>query len=127
MKPNNTYIVSFKLKAELPEKATAGLGILVFNEYLWIGEQYTESRHKGHYREAHESIRLTGTADWEEHRFSFTTGPGAWMIHLVLFRERAHDRSGVLFDDLRIIVAPLARRKTPSDHSRAESRPNDPS
>jgi hypothetical protein len=105
VEPDTTYRVSFKLKAELPEGATAGLGVLDFNEFIWVGEQYTEELFKEHYRGVHEGLRLTGSIDWQQHNFNFTSGPETRMVHLVMFREGTHDRSGVLFDDIRVDVA----------------------
>lgn len=104
VEPATRYQVSFKLKAELPEEASAGIGIIEFNEFLWIGEQYSEETFNKHYRGVHEGVRLTGNIDWEEHSFTFTTGPETQMIHIILFREGAHERSGVLYDDIKIEV-----------------------
>jgi hypothetical protein len=105
VEPNTDYTVSFRIKAELPEDAAAGVGILEYNEFLWVGEQYTESLHKDHFRGSRAGTRLTGSIDWEEHSFNLTTGPDTHMIHLVLYREGWHSREGVLFDDIEVKVA----------------------
>lgn len=105
VEPETTYNVTFKLKAELPEGAMAGLGILDFNEFLWVGEQYTEDLFKEHYRGVHEGLRLAGNVDWQQRDFKFTSGPETRMVHLVLFREGTHDRNSVLFDDIKIVKA----------------------
>ncbi len=101
VEPQTAYQVSFTLAAELAEGASAGIGILEFNEFLWIPGQYTEETFKQHFRGSHEGKRLTGTSK-EEHTFTFTTGPETRMIHLVLFREGTHDRNSVMFDDIKI-------------------------
>ena len=101
VEPDTTYTVSFKLNAELPEGASAGIGVLEFNEFLWIGEQYTEETFKEHYRGVHEGKRLTGKPSGIQ-SFSFTTGPETRMIHLVLFRDGTHDRNALMFDDIEI-------------------------
>ncbi len=101
VEPQTAYQVSFKLTAELPEGASAGIGILEFNKFLWIPGQYTEAGFNQHFRGAHEGKRLTGTAKGE-YSFNFTTGTETRMIHIVLFREGPHDRNSVMFDDIRI-------------------------
>ena len=101
VEPQSTYQVSFKLTTELPEGASAGVGILEFNEFLWISAQYTEELFQKHYRGIHEGIRVTGTTA-DEHTFTVTTGPETHMIHVVLFREGAPDRNNLLFDDIAI-------------------------
>lgn len=99
--PQTGYRVSFTLAAELPEGASAGIGVLEFNQFLWIAGQYTEETFSRHFRNSQEGVRLTGTSKGE-HSFTFTTGPDTAMIHLVLFREGSHDRNRVVFDDIRI-------------------------
>ena len=102
VQPGTAYTVSFKLKAELPAGGTAGVGILEFDEFLWVGEQYPEGLVKQHARGAHPGLSLTGSPDFEPRSFTFTTGPDTRMVHLVLFREGTHSRNGVLFDDIAI-------------------------
>ncbi|PLX74479.1 MAG: hypothetical protein C0614_11790 [Desulfuromonas sp.] len=99
--PKTAYKVSFTLLGTLPEGATAGAGILEFDEFLWIGEQYTEEIVQKHFRGSHEGVRLPGTIEGEQ-SFTFTTSPETGMVHLILFREGPHDRSSVMFDDIRI-------------------------
>lgn len=101
VEPRTAYQVSFMLEAELSEGASAGIGIIEFNKFLWIPGQYTEETFKQHFRGAHEGKRLTGTSKGE-HTFTFTTGPETHMVHVVLFREGSHDRNSVMFDDIRI-------------------------
>ncbi len=99
VEPETTYRVSFKLTADLTEGASAGIGILEFNEFLWVPAQYTEEMYRQHFLGSQEGQRLTGKVEGER-RFSFTTGPETKMIHLVLFREGPHDRNNLMFDDI---------------------------
>lgn len=103
VKPKTTYRVSFTFKGDLPEGASAGIGLLEFDEFLWIGEQYPLSVAQKHQTGASEGVRLVGKRDWEEHSFTFTTTPKTHMIHLILFREGPESsKQPVLFDDIRI-------------------------
>ena len=101
VEPQMAYRVSFRLSAKLAEGSSAGIGILEFDEFLWIPGQYTEETFKQHFRGAFEGKRLTGTITGKQ-TFSFTTGPETRMIHMVLFREGTHDRNSVMFDDIKI-------------------------
>ena len=101
VEPETKYQVFFTLAAELAAGASAGIGIIEFNEFLWIPGQYTEETFRQHFRGSHKGVRLTGTTKGE-HSFTFTTGPETRMIHLVLFREGTHDRNSVMFDDIKI-------------------------
>jgi len=101
VEPGRSYQVSFDLTAELPEGASAGIGILEFNEFLWVGEQYPEALFNEHYRGSQEGKRLTGKLSGSQ-TFTFTTGPDTRMIHLVLFREGTHDRNSLMFDNIHI-------------------------
>jgi hypothetical protein len=101
VEPQSSYEVRFTLSAELEEGASAGLGILEFNEFLWVAHQYTEETFNQHYRGIHEGKRLTETGTGE-YTIHFTTGPETHMIHIVLFREGTHDRNSLMFDDIRI-------------------------
>ena len=99
--PQTTYQVSFTLMGTLPEEASAGAGILEFNEFLWVGEQYTEEIFQKHFRSSREGVRLSGTMEGTQ-SFTFTTGADSRMVHLILFREGPHDRNSVMFDNIRI-------------------------
>jgi hypothetical protein len=101
VEPQTTYRVNFTLATEMEEGASAGIGILEFNKFLWIPGQYTEETFKQHYRGSHEGKSQTGTSKGE-HSFTFTTSPETKMVHIVLFREGTHDRNSVMFDDIRI-------------------------
>lgn len=102
VEPGSTYRVSALFKAELPEGASAGLGILEFDEFLWVAEQYPRTLDALHRTGSREGVRLTGRTDWQERAFAFTAGPKTRMVHLVLFREGAADRAPVLVDDIRM-------------------------
>jgi len=101
VEPNKIYQVSFKLIADLPAAASAGMGILEFDEFLWIGEQYTEETYIKHFLGGHEGRRLTGRGHGIQ-TFAFTTGPETRMVHLVLFRDGTHDLNSLMFDDIEI-------------------------
>ena len=102
VEPETYYEVSFDLKASLPEGASAGIGILEFDEFLWIGEQYTETLFRDHFQNVNEGKRLTGEVKGN-HTFAFQTGLKTQMIHLVLFRDGPHEREHLLFDNIKII------------------------
>jgi len=101
VEPNKIYQVSFKLIADLPAGASAGMDILEFDEFLWIGEQYTEETYIKHFLGSHEGRRLTGKGHGIQ-AFAFTTGPETRMVHLVLFRDGTHDLNSLMYDDIEI-------------------------
>ncbi len=100
--PATTYRVSFRIKTDLPEGGSAGLGIIEYDEFLWVGEQYPESLDSIHRSGEHPGVRVTGRQEWTEQTFTFTTGFNTRMVHLVLFREGTPDRNQVLVDDVAI-------------------------
>ncbi|PLX79551.1 MAG: hypothetical protein C0615_02295 [Desulfuromonas sp.] len=102
VEPATTYHVSYRIRAELPEDAKTGIGVLEFDEFLWDGEQYTEETTKKHLLRSSVGIELTGSIEWEERSFEFQTTPKTEMIHLVFYRDGAHSRDPVLIDDIRI-------------------------
>jgi len=107
VKPETAYRVSFAFKGEMPDGASAGIGVLEFDEFLWLGEQYPESLLREHQTGALDGVRLKGKQGWKEHAFTFTTAAKSHMIHLVLFRDGTDDRKQpVFFDDIRIEEAP---------------------
>ena len=101
VEPQTSYKISFEIAAELEEGASAGIGILKFNQFLWIPNQYTDETFKAHFRGSVEGKRLSGTITGT-HTFTFTSGPDTRMIHIVLFREGTHDRNSVMFDNIGI-------------------------
>ncbi|MHB1398366.1 MAG: hypothetical protein ACYDAI_04785 [Trichloromonadaceae bacterium] len=100
--PNTGYQVSVLARTQLPEGASAGVGILEYDEFIWLSEQYPQTLDEQHRRGQHAGIQLSGTSDWSEYRFRFTTGPQAGMIHLVIYRDGTPSRDPVLFDNIRI-------------------------
>ena len=109
VEPQQSYTLTFSYKGELPEGGSAGIGILEFNEFLWIGEQYSESLSREHQTGSHNGVRLPGSSEWSKQTLTFTTSPGTRMIHLVLFRDGETDRRPVFFDDIAIgLTSPAA-------------------
>ena len=101
VEPDRIYQVTFKLIADLPAGASAGMSILEFDEFLWIAEQYTEETYNRHFQGVHEGRRLTGKGHGMQ-AFVFATGPETRMVHLVMFREGTHDGNSLMFDDIEI-------------------------
>ncbi len=102
VEPNTTYRVTFRARAQLPEEASAGVGILEYDEFLWINEQYPESFDVQHRTGQHDGAEIIGDGDWHPYEFAFTTTPRTAMIHLVLYREGAAAKDPVFFDDITI-------------------------
>ncbi len=102
VKPNTTYEVSVVISCDLTEDASAGIGLLEFKEFLWIGEQFSEEMAKEHQIGAQKGITLSGKIENQAKNFTFTTGPQTEMIHLIFFRDGAQDRNPVLIDDIAI-------------------------
>lgn len=102
VEPNTRYRLSVAVHADLPAGATAGIGLLEFDEFLWVGEQYTQSLARKHQVGAQPGLTLTGLHDWQQQALTFTTGERTRMVHLVLYREGTPDRKPILFDDLRV-------------------------
>lgn len=104
--PQRSYQVSLQVKTELPENGIFGVGILEFDRFLWVGEQYTQALVQEHQTGAQQGLELRGEQPWQNHQFRFTTGPETGMVHLVFYREGASDRRPVLFDNIRIELLP---------------------
>jgi len=103
--PSTLYQVSFRAKGDLPEGASAGVGVLEFDRFLWVGEQYPRSLDEQHRTGQVDGVSFGGSQDWRERSFTFTTSPETGMIHLILHREGTPSREPVLFDDIRIAPA----------------------
>lgn len=99
---DTSYEVRFLARTTLPDGGTAGIGILEFDEFLWVGEQYPQSLDDQHRRGEQAGVTLDGTNDWTAQTFRFTTGPDTGMIHLILFRDGTPSREPVFFDDIEI-------------------------
>jgi len=102
VKPDTTYEVRTNFSCDLIKGASAGIGILEFDEFMWIGDQYPESLSKEHQVGSQTGISLTGLVKKQEQKFTFTTGPKTKMIHLLFFRDGEHDRNPVIIDDIGI-------------------------
>lgn len=109
VEPLTTYRVRFAFRGELPQGGSAGVGILEFDNFLWIGEQFPQTLQQKHQTGAHPGISLQGgNIDWAEQGFQFTTSAHTRMVHLILFRDGAADRQhSVFFDD--IAIEPLSK------------------
>ncbi len=106
VKPATRYQVSALFSCDLVEGASAGIGVLEFDEFQWIGEQFSESMAREHQLGSQSGIRLTGKVENQPQRFDFTTGAETGMIHLVFFRDGTQDRNPVLIDDIHIEELP---------------------
>jgi len=106
VEPSTRYRVSARIKTDLTEGATAGIGVIEFRQFLWINTQFTELQMKEYTLRSSEGVRLSGKSDWQPVSFELTTTDQTRMIHLVLFREGAKDRKPVLFDDIAVTPEP---------------------
>lgn len=102
VKPQGNYRVTFDFRGDLPEKGEAGVGVLEFKEFLWIGDQFTEKQLRDNLLAAQVGIRLEGKQEWATHNFDFTVSPATGMVHLILFREGEQSRVPVYFDNIHI-------------------------
>jgi hypothetical protein len=103
VKPATRYHISFDFKGELPKDASAGIRVLEFKEFLWIGEQFTEELSRKYQSGAFAGIAVKSRSDWQNYSFDFTTSPQAGMIHLILYRDGNMDREqAVFFDNIAI-------------------------
>ncbi len=103
VEPETAYTVRYRVRAELPDTARTGIGILEYARFLWIGEQYTEEISNRYLLGSRIGVELTGDFDWTEKEFTFVTGPQTRMVHLVFYREGAHSRNPVVIDDIEIV------------------------
>ncbi len=105
VQPNTAYRLRLRLNTQLPEDATAGVGLLEYRQFLWLGEQYPESLHKEIFVASQELLRINATDGWQDFELRFTSGPETRMIHLVLFREGpASDKNPVLVDNISVTL-----------------------
>lgn len=103
--PGASYQVSFKFKGDIPEGGRAGIAALEFSEFLWIGEQFTESQSKQYQLGVIQGQDMEGSQEWQVQNYSFTVGPKTKMIHLVFYRDAEDGKEPVLFDDISIAAA----------------------
>lgn len=102
VQPDTGYRVTFRFWGNLPEGGQSGAGILEFDEFLWVGDQYPKSLSEKHFQRAQVGVQLTGNHDGATQSFTFRTGAKTRMIHLVFFREGTVDRNPVIVDDIEI-------------------------
>lgn len=100
--PETTYRVSAHVHTALPEGGEAGIGVLEFDQFLWVAEQYPRSLATKHHTGTQPGLVLRGQHDWSAQSFTFTTGSRTRMVHLVFYREGTQDRTPVRIDDIRI-------------------------
>jgi len=106
VEPETRYRLRARGKHALGAEARAGIGILEFDQFLWIAEQYPQSLAEKHQRGLQTGIEVTGEGEWQEHETVFVTGPQTRMIHLVFYLEGAGNRAPVLWDDIAVEQAP---------------------
>ena len=102
VEPDRSYRVSFRLWSKLLPGATTGVGILEYDAFLFIPEQFPKTLHDLHFQKAQLGIKLTDDHDGKAQSFTFRTGPKTRMIHLVFFREGTPDREPIVIDDIDI-------------------------
>lgn len=104
--PERSYQVNLAIHTELPEGGVFGVGLVEFDRFLWVGEQYTEELARTHQTGVQMGLELRGQHPWQSYQFRFTTGPRTAMVHLIFYREGTADRRPALLDDLRIELLP---------------------
>jgi hypothetical protein len=100
--PSTRYEVRASVSCDLAPGATAGIGLLEFDKFQWLGEQFPESLSKKTQIGSRIGVSLQGKVEKQPQTFSFTTGPETEMIHLVFFRDGEHDRNMVAIDNISI-------------------------
>lgn len=107
--PDTSYRVSFDISGELAQGEATGVGVIEFDEFLWIPEQYNQSLTEEHQTGLHMGVKIDAEElgmEWSHHEFTFTTTPRAGMVHLVFYREGASERTPVRIDNIRIEAHP---------------------
>lgn len=102
VEPDHAYRVDFRLWSQLAPGGTTGAGILEYDTFLFIPEQFPRSLSEKHFQRSQLGIRLADDHAGEMQGFTFRTGPDTRMIHLVFFREGTPDRNPVVIDDIAI-------------------------
>jgi len=102
VEPDRGYRCSYRLWCKLPPGGTTGVGILEYDEFLFIADQFPKSLHERHFQGAQLGIKLTDDHAGKIQDFTFRTGPKTRMVHLVFFREGTPDREPVVIDDIDI-------------------------
>lgn len=102
VEPATRYRVGASFKADLPDGATCGIGLIEFDRFLWIGDQFTQQQLNEHQRATTILVNLSGKFSWQAQTAEFTTGSDTRMVHLLFFRDGADGKEPVLLDDLKI-------------------------
>ncbi|HAD03438.1 MAG: hypothetical protein A2005_02255 [Desulfuromonadales bacterium GWC2_61_20] len=113
VKPATTYRISFDFQGELPKGASAGLGALEFDKFLWIGDQFPKSLVEQHQTAHYPGVTLKGKNPWKSHAFTVTTSARGAMLHLILFRDGPMDRQKPVFFDNIVIEEAVAAATPP--------------
>jgi hypothetical protein len=100
--PSTRYEVRASVSCDLAPGATAGIGLLEFDKFQWLGEQFPESLSKKTQIGSRIGVSLREKVEKQPQTFSFTTGPKTAMIHLIFFRDGKHDRNMVAIDNISI-------------------------
>ena len=88
VEPATRYRLRARGKHSLGEGARAGIGILEFDQFLWIAEQYPQSLAEKHRKGLQPGIEVSGEGDWQDHEAVFVTGPETRQIGRASCRER---------------------------------------
>ncbi len=102
VEPGGDYRVGYRLWSTLSPGGTTGVGILEYDEFLFIPEQFPKSLSEKHFVKSQLGVKLTDDHDGKLQSFTFRVGPKTRMIHLVFFREGTPDRNPVVIDDIEI-------------------------
>ncbi|AMV73336.1 hypothetical protein JCM30471_17390 [Desulfuromonas carbonis] len=100
--PATRYTISFDCRGDLAEGVKAGIGVLEYREFLWIGEQFTRSENEKYLVGRQEGAQVQSSKAMQQYQFSFLTGPETRMIHLVLYLDGANGKNQVFFDDIEV-------------------------
>lgn len=102
VEPGRSYRLSFRDRGELSADEQAGVGLLEFDQFLWIPGQYTESISKQHLVGRQQLLKLQSSDTWQQQHAIFTCGPKTRMIHLIFYRDGKVNRKPLQLDDIRI-------------------------
>jgi len=102
VKPATRYTISFDCRGDLAEGVNAGIGVMEYREFLWIGEQFTRSENEKYLVGRQEGARAQGSKTMQNYQFSFQTGNETRMIHIVLYLDGMNGNNPVFFDNIRI-------------------------
>lgn len=109
--PDTNYTVSCSIRTDRGDLDRTGLGIIEFDQFLWVGDQFSRAEQEQHQTGSIQGPVVTGQPDWQPVSFDFRTGPKTRMIHLILYREGSTSRSPSLFDNISIEPAATGTAK----------------